>query len=275
MKIARILCGVLVLLPVAVGVQKERSDSLFTDLTFGAGAGSYAGRYYTRHYSPGSGCDGGGGWQYREHRKKVGFQDAGFGIDHQLTRKFRLGFRTGYISDKRAKYVGDEYGSFRLESKTSWIFNPYFSLEGAGGGLGMGPLLATKGLYYPSSKPEDYPKHKYIAKALLSYHIRLGSPKVLYASLSKLENVPLISGGGYLNYGLGTEAIPRVSLWVGGSGSKPFDEESLLLKVGVKLTPNWSLHSVYRSGSTRGEGSSKRISENAFSVRLNYRFFRK
>ena len=75
MNIARILCGVLILLPVTVGMQKDHSDSLFTDLTFGTGAGSYAGRYYTQYYSPGSGCDGGGGWQYLEHRKKISFKD--------------------------------------------------------------------------------------------------------------------------------------------------------------------------------------------------------
>lgn len=274
MKIAQILCGVLVLLPVMVGVQKEHSDSLFTDLTFGAGAGSYAGRYYTRHYSPGSGCDG-GNYYYKEHRKKIGFQDAGFGIETQLSKTFRLGLRTGYIKDKRVKYTGQNYDSFKLESKTSLIFNPHFSVEWAGAGFGLGPLFATNGIYYPSSKPEDYAKHKYIVKTSISYHMRLGNPKSLYASVSHLENIPLISGGGYLNYGLGTEAIPRVSLWVGGSGSKPFDKGSLLFKVGFKLSPNWSVHSVYRSGETRGGYPNKNIEEKAFSVRLNYRFFRK
>ncbi len=274
MKMMRILCGILILLPVAVGVQKEHSDSLFTDLTFGGGAGSYAGRYYTRSYSPGSGCDGGGGYQYVEHRKKINFQDAGFGIDHQLSGNSRLGFRTGFIKDDRVKYVGSDYGSFRLEPNTSWIFNPYFSFEGKGAGFGLGPLLASKGLYFPSSNAEDYAKHKFISKALLSYHLRLGSLKAVYASVSQLENVPLISGGGYLNYGLGTEAIPHVSLWVGGSGSKPFDSSTWLVKVGAKLSPQWTVYSTYRSGDTHGQGA-KRIDEKAFSVRLNYRFFRR
>jgi hypothetical protein len=274
MKMTQMICGVLVIMPVVVGVPKDRPDSLSTDLTFGAGAGSYAGRYYTRHYSPGSGCDG-GGYQYVEHRKKIGYQDAGFGIDHQIAKNLRLGLRTGYVKDKRVAYFDDNYDSFRLESKTSWIFNPYFSLEWGAAGLGIGPLFATKGLYYPSDKPEEYAKHKYIAKTLASYHVRLGNPKTICASLSHLENVPLISGGGYVNYGLGTEAIPRVSLWIGGSSSKPFDEESLLLKVGVKLTPNWSVHSVYRAGETTGDDSNEMINETAFSLRLNYRFFRK
>jgi len=273
MKMTRILCGVLILLPVAVGVQKDHSDSLFTDLTFGGGAGSYAGRYYTRYYSPGSGCDGGEGWQYVEHRKKISFQDAGFGIDHQVSKSFRLGLRTGYVNDKRVKYTGDDYSSFKLESNTSWIFNPYLSVEGGGIGFGLGPVISGKGIYYSSSKPEDYAKDKFIKKTLVSYHVRLGSPKSVYASVSRLENIPLISGGGYLNYGLGTEAIPHISLWVGGC-TGPFDGGALLVKLGAKLSPHWTVYSTYRSGDTRGEGP-KSIGETAFSVRMNYRFFRK
>lgn len=274
MKMARSFSAILFFLPLVVGVQNEHSDSLFTDVTFGAGAGSYAGRYYTRHYSPGFGCDG-GDWRYVEHRKKISFHDAGFGIETQLSKTFRLGLRTGYVSDKRAKYIGQDHSSFKLESKTSYIFNPHFSLERRAVGLGLGAFFATDGIYYPSSKPEDYAEHKYIAKSLLSYHVRLGDPKTVYASLSHLENVSLISGGGYLNYGLGTEAIPRVSLWAGGSGDRPFEKGSLLFKVGVKLSPRWSVHSVYRSSETKGEHSPDGIEERAFSVRLNYRFFRK
>jgi hypothetical protein len=272
MKMARILFGVLILLPVAVGVQNQHSDSLFTDLTFGAGAGSYAGRYYTRYYSPGSGCDA-GGYQYIEHRRKIDFQDAGFGIDHQTSKSVRLGFRTGYVKDKRVHYFQDDYNTFDLESSTSLIFNPYLSVEGAGIGFGLGPMLATNGIYYASSKPEDYAKDKFVKRASLSYHARLGNPKAVYASVSHLENVPLISGGGYLNYGLGTEAIPYVSLWVGGC-TGPFDGRALLVKVGAKLSPHWTVYSAYRSGDASGE-TSKRIGERAFSLRMNYRFFRR
>jgi hypothetical protein len=273
MKIGRMLCGVLILLPVVVGVQKERSDSLLTDLTFGAGAGSYGGIYYTRHYSPASGCDG-GGYQYIEHRKKIDFNDLGFGIETQLSRRTKLGLRTGFVKERRAKQVGQAYEGYKFETKTTLILNPHYSVAWKYFGLGLGPLLATKGLYYPSSDPQDYGKEGFVKKALFSYHLRLGNPKTVYASVSHLENVPLISGGGYLNYGLGSQAIPRVSVWLGRS-SKPFDEAAWLLKLGASLSPRWSVHSAYRSGETRGEHSSKRIEEKAFSIKLSYRFFRK
>jgi len=277
MKMMRILCGILILLPVAVGVQNNHSDSLFTDLTFGGGAGSYAGRYHTRYYSysPGSGCcGGGGGWQDVEHRKKISFQDAGFGIDHRTSENFGLGFRTGFVKDQRIRHYQDNYNTVHLESKTSWIFNPYMSLEGAGTGFGIGPVITSNGLYYPSSNSGDHAQDEFVKKVSFSYHARFGNPKAVYASVSRLENVPLVSGGGYLNYGLGTEAIPYVSLWVGGS-TGPFDGHALLVKAGAKLSPNWTVYSTYRSGETRGDRGSERIDEKAFSVRLNYRFFRK
>lgn len=273
MKLGASFCGILFFLPLVVGIQTEHSDSLFTDLSFGAGAGSYAGRYYTRHYSPGAGCEG-GDWQYAEHRKKIGFQDAGFGVETQLSKTFRLGLRSGYVSDKRAKHTSQDCSSFKLESNTSYIFNPHLSLEWDAAGFGLGPLFATDGIYYPSSKPKEYQKNRYIVKSSVSYHLRLGNPRTVYASLSHLESIPLISGGGYLNYGLGTEAIPRISLWAGGSGTKPFNKESLLFKVGVKVSPRWSVHTVYRSAQTAA-GQTSGGTEEAFSVRLNYRFFRK
>ncbi len=277
MKITRILFGVLILLPIAVGVQKEHADSLFTDLTFGSGAGSYAGRYHTRYYSytPGSGCwgGGGGGWQDVEHRKKIDFQDAGFGIEHRTSENFGLGFRTGFVKEQRIRHYQDNYNTVHLESRTSWIFNPYVSLEGAHTGFGIGPVITSDGLYYPSSNSGNHDQDEFVKNALISYHARFGSLKAVYASVSRLENVPLVSGGGYLNYGLGTEAIPYVSLWVGGS-TGPFDGHALLVKAGAKLSPNWTVYSAYRSGNTHGDGA-ETIGENAFSLRLNYRFFRK
>lgn len=273
MKIGLKLSSVLMILPIVVGVQKQPSDSLYTDLTIGAGGGSYANTFYTRHYTPGSGCDG-GGYTYNEYREKIGYQDAGIGIETQVSKRAKLGLRTGYIKDKRVKFINYDTDEYNLESKTSYIFNPHFSLEWSYFGFGLGIAGATNGFYYPSLKREEYSEGKNIAKIKPSYHLRLGNPKYIYASISHLENIPLISGGGYLNYGVGTEAIPNISLWA-GSGKKPFEKDCFLLKAGVKLSHNWSLNCAYRSGESNGRYISKPIKEKGFSVRLNYRFFRK
>jgi len=274
MKIGLRLWGTLLILPIVVGAEKQASDSLYTDLTMGVGGGSYANSFYTAHYRPGSGCEG-GDYLYQEYREKIGYQDAGIGIETQVSRRAKLGFRTGYVKDKRVKFIHYDPDQYKLESKTSYIFNPHFSLDWSYFGFGLGYLLASEDIHYPSFKLEQYSNGKDVKKSLASYHLRLGNPKYVYGSVSELENIPLISGGGYVNYGVGTEAIPHVSLWIGTSGKRPSEKESLLLKAGFRLSPNWSLHSAYHSGDSNGRYVNQPIKEKGFSVRLNYRFFRK
>lgn len=62
MKIGLKICSVLVVLPLLTGAQKHHSDSLYTDLSIGAGGGSYGNTFYIRNYVPGygTGCDGSG-----------------------------------------------------------------------------------------------------------------------------------------------------------------------------------------------------------------------
>ena len=273
MKLGLKLWGTLLILPIVVGVEKQGSDSLYTDLTMGAGGGSYANSFYTAQYRPGSGC-GGGNYTYREYREKIAYRDAGVGIETQVSKKAKVGLRAGLVNDKRVKFTGLDPDTYVLQSKTSYIFNPHFSLDWKYFGFGLGCVMTTRGLHYPSFKLEQYSDGKNVKKSLASYHLRLGNPRYVYASVSHLENIPVISGGGYLNYGVGTEAIPRVSLWVGSSGKKPFEKESLLLKAGIKLSPNWSLNLAHRSGQSNGRYINKCIKEGGFSVTLNYRWFR-
>jgi len=268
------LSGVLLILPIVVGVQNQPSDSLYTEFTMGAGGGSYANSFYTAHYRPGSGCDG-GDYAYHEYREKITYQDAGIGIETQLSQKTKLGLRAGYIKDKRIKFVNYDPDRYKLESKTSYIFNPHFSLDWKYFGFGLGCVISTNGIYYPSFKLEQYSNGKNIIKSAASHHFRLGNPKYVYGSVNYLENIPLISGGGYLNYGVGTNAIPGVSLWAGSSGKKPFEKESLLLKAGIKLSSNWTLNLAHRSAKSNGRYINKSIKENGFSVNLNYRFYRR
>jgi hypothetical protein len=285
MKLGLRLAGVLMVLPIVVGVQKPPKDSLYTDLTIGAGEGSYANTYYTRTYSPGGGggCDGGGGswkhkiasdWIYQEHHKKIGYKDAGTGVETRISEKAKLGLRTGYIKDTRVQVFDDTVVTF--QNKTSYIFNPHLSFDWSSFGFGLGVVVTSaEGLYYPSFKAEDYFNGKgNTITTMPSYHLRLGNPKYVYTSISYLENVPIVSGGGYLNYGIGTEAIPYISLWVGAGHKKPFEKNSILVKAGIKLSRNLALNFAYRSDKSNGYLTNNPIKENAFSVKMNYRFFR-
>ena len=282
MKIGLKLCSVLMVLPLVMGVQKHRSDSLYTDLTIGAGGGSYGNTFYTRTYTPGSGtgCDGssgGGYWTPHENREKIGYKDVSIGLETTTSKKTKLGIRVGYVKDTRIEIHNETYTS---KTKTSYIINPHFSFEFEEIGFGAGLFVATEGLYYPSfnrdSYNEDYFTGNNRSKTILpSFHLRLGNPKYLYVSASHLENIPIVSGGGYLNYGVGTEAIPHVSLWAGYCDKKPFEKGSFLLKGGLKLSKSLSLNFTYRpSVETQGVEIFKPIRESAFSIRLSYRFFR-
>ncbi len=281
MKLGLKLCSVLMVLPLVMGVQKHRSDSLYTDLTIGGGSGSYGNTFYTRAYTPGSGtgCEGSGSgdsYTYYEHRKKIGYQDGGIGFETAVSKKAKIGLRAGYVKDTRVEVFESEY---QFKSKTSYIINPHFSFEWSYFDLGLGLVMASDGIHYPSFKQGDYGENYfngngYEKSVLPSYHLRLGNPEYIYASVSHLENIPLISGGGYLNYGIGTEAIPCFSLWVGVSDKKPFEKSSFLLKAGLKLNRNLSLNFAYRSGESKGDYTYQPIKERGFSTRLNYRFFR-
>jgi hypothetical protein len=282
MKIGLKLCSVLMVLPLVMGVQKHHSDSLYTDLTIGAGGGSYGNTFYTRTYTPGSGtgCDGsgsGGYWTPHENREKITYKDGGIGLETTTSKKTKLGIRVGYVKDTRIEIHNETYTS---KTKTSYIINPHFSFEWEGMGIGAGLFLATEGLYYPSFNRESYNEDYFTgndrSKTILpSFHLRLGSPRYLYVSVSHLENIPIVSGGGHLNYGVGTEAIPHVSLWAGYCDKKPFEKGSFLLKGGLKLSKSLSLNFTYRpSVETQGVEIFKPIRESAFSIRLSYRFFR-
>jgi hypothetical protein len=282
MKLGLKLLSTLMVLPLVMGVQKHRSDSSYTDLTIGAGGGSYGNTFYTRTYTPGygTGCDGsgsGGYWSTQENREKISYKDAGIGLEKITSKNSKLGIRLGYIIDARFKIYNETYTS---EKKTSYILNPHFSLEWEEFGFGAGLLIATEGLYYPSFKHESHNEDYFngndgYENFLPSFHLRFGSPKYLYASVSHLENIPVLSGGGYLNYGIGTETIPYVSLWAGYCDKKPFEKGSFLLKGGLKLSKSLSLNFAYRPATvTQGIEIYKPIKESAFSVRLSYRFFR-
>ncbi|HVP36329.1 MAG TPA: hypothetical protein VMT04_04985, partial [Terriglobales bacterium] len=218
MKLGLKLLSTLMVLPLVMGVHKHQSDSLYTDLTIGAGGGSYSNSFYTRTYTPesGTGCEGngsGGYWTPHENREKISYKDAGIGLETTTSKNTKLGIRVGYVTDTRIKIYNETYTS---QKKTSYIIDPYVSFEYEGIGLGAGLFFATEGLYYPSFKKDSYKEDYFTGNdrsktVLPSFHLRLGVPKYLYASLSHLENIPVVSGGGYVNYGIGTEAIPYVS----------------------------------------------------------------
>lgn len=227
--------GFLFILPLVVGAQVGENDSSMTNIKFGGGAGSYA--YVTR------GCEG-----QVIRKKRIPFRDIGFSFDHKFKFPVRVGLRGGHIWDKTV-YSPDE-------TITNFYLNPHVSLELRSFGIGAGLCSAQKELSAKKSGSET---------TLPSWHLRLGSRK-LYFSIHMLENVPIYSGGGFVNLGFGGRAGRETSCWFGVSSPRPYDGLGFLVKTNFKLQGNWYLDLAGRLGQSEG------VSESAFSLGLNYRF---
>lgn len=222
-----------------MGVQVGKNDSTETNIKVSGGAGSYA--YITR------GCEG-----EVLTKDKVPFKDLGYSIDHKFKFPVRVGLRGGNIWE-RNRYYPDE-------RRTNSYLNPDLSLEWKWFGIGAGPFFAQKDL--PTREGGK------LSRNSLSWHLRFGSPK-LYFSIHMLESVPLYSGGGYINLGLGGGVSRKFSLWFGLGTKGPYDTEGFLAKTNIKLKGNWYVDLVGRLGTSAG------ISESAISFGLNYKFITK
>lgn len=134
---------------------------------------------------------------------------------------------------------------------TYW--NPYVALEGPYVGLGIG---------YMSEAP-DYEFGGNESSTPLSAHLRLGNYSALHFLGMLNENLPLASGGGYINLGLGYPAGNGVQLFTGFSAT-PYDQLGLVQKISWQLSDRFDLDFNGRAGNAAGSF------EGSFSLGLRY-----
>lgn len=241
--LSRIAC-LLIVTPLVIGVQTTSRDTSETSLRLAGGAGSYA--FISR------GCEG-----EVLQKQKASFADAGFSLEHKFKAPVKLGLRGGYISEDQLWYDHTLPPPTNAH-RTNFYLNPDFSFESEKFGFGVGPFFADKNLY--SREAQNW------GKILPSAHVRLGSSR-LYLSANLMENLPLYSGGGYLDFGVGASVKPA-SFWVGLNPEGPFDSWGLVIKTDFRFHPNWSVGLNGRLGTAEG------ISESAISLGLGYRLTR-
>ena len=236
--------GLLFLFPLVIGVQGEGPDSSETNFKLAGGAGSYA--YVSR------GCAG-----EVLNKQKIPYADGGFSIDHKFKFPLRIGFRGGYIREHSRTSWEQAYSTD--ERTNNFYFNPDMALDWKYFGIGAGFFSSQKDLYWRDIGP---------ARNFPSGHIRIGSPR-FYFLAHLMESVPLYSGGGYLNLGLGGKVSRKVSYWLGLGIIGPYDTEGFLVKTDFEFAKNWQLNLAGRWGGSQG------ISENAVSLGLSYRIITK
>ncbi len=236
--------GLLFLFPLVVGMQGENPDSSETNLKLAGGAGSYA--YVSR------GCEG-----QVLNKQRIPYGDLGFSIDHKPKSPFRIGFRGGFIREPIRSSWEPAYSPDKRA--TNFYFNPDFAFEWEYFGIGAGFFSSQKDLYW---------RDLGTARNFPSGHLRIGNPR-FYFSAHLMESVPLYSGGGYLDLGVGGKASRKVSYWLGLSIIGPYDTNGFLIKTDFEFAKNWQLNLAGRLGRSQG------ISENAVSLGLSYRIITK
>lgn len=213
--------GFFFLLPLVVGMQPGQDDTTEMNIKFAAGRGSYS--HITR------GCEG-----QALTKQDIPFKDIGLSIDYQFKPPIQVGLKGGTIWEEY------KYGVYTYEIKidemtksyTNSYINPNISFEGKRFGVGIGPFFSEK--YLPYREDRNWIKNS------VSWHLRFGKPK-LYFSIHMLENVPLYSGGGYINLGLGMAAGRKTNYWFGLGTSGPYDVTGLVAKANFNLKENWYL----------------------------------
>lgn len=151
-----------------------------------------------------------------------------------------LGMRYGYLNSEAQRTAFGIEG-FLEEKVTYNYFNPYIAMESRYAGIGIG--------YMSGDIPMTF--GEYSDSMPLSGHIRLGNYEKMNFLVSLNENLPLASGGGYFNMGLGYPAGRSVVLFTGLSAGF-YDQAGFVQKVSILLSDRFDLDLSARVGSADG-----------------------
>lgn len=235
-------------MPVAVSVPMDSPDPerhwSTTTLKFGAGQVSYHREIFFP--TTASSCSGAQNLDLEDR-----YVDVGAEVDYVSNGPFHVGLRGGFVYDSADLAVSDplldSLSSYVDPTQTSYYVNPFFSLEGKWIGVGLGFLASSEPLQ--NGDGEDYPGG---AEAHASGHFRVGPRSRVYGSVGYGENVPIYSGGGLLNAGIGLRPVSFLDFW-GGVAQGPWSSTGLLLRIGVHPKPTWSLDANVRLKTTAQE----------------------
>lgn len=182
----------LVILPYLVAFSPNPSDSSWTSVEVGVGTGSYA--------DVSRDCNGN-----VLGVTNVPFREGGASVDHYFSGA-RIGAKAGVanISEDRS-YEGD----ISSPEHTVMYFNPNIGLNTKYFGLDVGLVTFD----------HELPKFSSDMRLVPSYALRIGSLGGLFLSTGLCDNLPLMSGGGLFDLGLGFNlGSPHSLLWVGAGG---------------------------------------------------------
>jgi len=238
------LLGLVLLLPVSVEVPTS-SDSGDaggeTRITAMGGIGRYA--IIDR------GCEG----QVLDTHP-IDFREAGGEIEHRFPGGATLGLRGGAVrEEEKSQAVVTDYSVYPYRDslvttvgrRNNRYFNPSLSHETHNLGVGAGWMWSAGRFRVRPNGGDSGP----------TFHFRIGSRERVHFLLEHMESLPLYSGGGHTEFGLG---IHPHRLWDfhGGIGGGPYDGGGFVLRADCRVRPNWAVVGRARLGGSGGEPQS-------------------
>jgi hypothetical protein len=255
-----------------------------TRLTFAGGQGTY-GRIVHASRTISLGYDSCTGFENTrqidsDFRFKNEYNDYGGELDIQANEKLHIGVRGGWVNET-AHYMGSSldpavvdtflsYIDFPDSTITTSYINPYFSVEKETVGFGLGVVLADNQLW--RDEVREYGEHDE-ASAFPTGHVRLGELDKVYLKASLWEGVPIYSGGGMFNLGVGLHPGP-LELYAALETGGPYTDSGLLLRGSLDLGKHLVAGANVRMSSESDTDFMPTISENGANVFLTYKFIR-
>jgi hypothetical protein len=247
-----VLLTITLALPVSVEVPNRDSASAGGETRLGV-SGSM-GRYALID----RGCEG---QVLRSHPHEYG--EAGLEAVHQLGNGMSFAVRAGVIQEKATERVRTtDYSTSPprdsvLVDESDWhnsYVNPAIAFEGTRGGIGLGVIVARRPFVsYSENEQRIRP----------SFHARVGRVDGMHLRAAYMESVPLYSGGGYFELGVGAHATRRLDVY-GGVSAGPFDGAGFALRTEYRALPHLAISARTRLGRSGGENQS------GFAVGLGY-----
>lgn len=243
---------VVMVAPLSVTVPE--SDSTYsTTITLAGGAGRH-GRgldvYLGTTSNSGYGCDGSTYSESNEVRRNVDleeqFADAGAGIDRRVgDSKLHIGLRAGYVWEQASAPSPmlinsltnepiDISGAMNEYRNTSyWYVNPYMAIEARKVGFGFGIVRSAEPLRTeaPTRIPEDMNTGESVQP---SFHLRFGPRDKFYVAYRLWEGIPIYSGGGKHNAGMGFTLGGHMDVWAAYALGGPYRTNALFLQTAVR-----------------------------------------
>ncbi|MFN8177607.1 MAG: hypothetical protein U0167_06760 [bacterium] len=234
-------------LPVEVDVPPAPHDRSETTVRFYGGGGQYA--------LVGRGCDA-------PPPGAATFGEVGAAVQHRARNAMTVGVDGAYVRDEVLRepgvpLIGAPATPALTERRNVFAISPHLGWEPKWVGLEVGVLAADAPLH-TGDLADWWDGEVRFAPA---GHLRLGSTRSIYTTVSFLDRVPLYSAS-YLQFGVGYGGFEKVQSWVGLGAVGPNDGAGFLGKVDVTLSPRWTLNTDIRLGSSEG------IDENAAAVGL-------